>query len=198
MTEFDRAPKVEWIARAARRPVQLADGARARLLDAVRAAPAPRRGGLGWLVASRSLAVSPLAGGLLAAGLVGIGILAGLSVTRRDGRPPTEQPAAVAATAQLPVHDTVLTVMKFVFDAPGAARVSLVGDFNNWNTAATPMTRASNGAWTVSLKLEPGRHVYAFVLDGKRWEPDPVALLAPDDGFGVRNSIVVVAKGSST
>jgi hypothetical protein len=200
MTEFDRDPMIEWIVTAARRPVQMADGARARLLAAVREMPAPAAHdrGLGWLVSSRSFAVSPLAGGLLAAGLVGIGILSGLAVTSRDGRPSTEQPAAAAATAQLPVHDTVLTVMKFVFDAPRAARVSLVGDFNDWNTTATPMTRDANGAWTVSLRLEPGRHVYQFVLDGNHWQSDPVALLAPDDGFGARNSIVVVAKGSST
>jgi hypothetical protein len=200
MTEFDRDPNIEWIAREARRPVHMADGARARLVAAVRELPTPasRSRGLAWFVTSRSLAISPLAGGLIAAGLVGVGLVTGRSVLRRDDRPSIEQPAAVAATSQLPVHDTVLTVMKFVFDAPGAAHVSLVGDFNDWNTAATPMTRASSGAWTVSLKLEPGRHVYAFVLDGKRWVPDPVALLAPDDGFGTRNSIVVVAKGSST
>jgi hypothetical protein len=200
MTESDRDPNIEWIAREARRPVHLADGARARLLAAVRELPSPAAHdrGLGWWVAARSLSISPLAGGLIAAGLVGLGLIAGRSVLRRDDRTPIEQPAAVAATPQLPVHDTVLTVMKFVFDAPGAAHVSLVGDFNGWDTTATPMTRASSGAWTVSLKLEPGRHVYAFVLDGKRWEPDPVALLAPDDGFGTRNSIIVVAKGSST
>jgi 1,4-alpha-glucan branching enzyme len=89
--------------------------------------------------------------------------------------------------------------MKFVFDAPRAGHVSLVGDFNDWDQSATPMTRSSDGSWTVSLPIEPGRHVYAFVLDGTRWMPDPTALLAPDDGFGARNSIVLVSKkGPST
>ena len=60
---------------------------------------------------------------------------------------------------------------------------------------ATPMTRGSGGDWTVSVPLEPGRHVYAFVIDGKSWTPDPKALLAPDDGYGKRNSIVIVARG---
>jgi hypothetical protein len=194
MTEFDEDAQVEWIAREARRPVYLAEGARSRIMAAVRAASAPRRSGLAWLVSPRSLAMSPLAGGLLAAGFVGIGVLAGLTVINRDGRlPPTEQSMAVAPRPELPVQ------MKFVLDAPRAGHVSLVGDFNGWDKSITPMTRSSDGTWTVSLALVPGRHVYAFVLDGRRWVPDPTALVAPDDGFGARNSIVLVnKKGPST
>jgi len=193
MTEQDR--EIQWIAEQARRPVRMPAGGPARVMAAVRALPVSRSRGFGWLVSTRSLAVSPLAGGLLAAGLVGIGVVAGFFVTRRDGRLATEQPAAVAATQQLPVHDTVLTVMRFELPAPGASQVSLVGDFNAWNATATPMTRGSGGDWTVSVPLEPGRHVYAFVIDGKSWTPDPKALLAPDDGYGKRNSIVIVARG---
>ncbi len=203
MTESERDPNVEWIARQARRPVELSADARARIMDAVRSTPVlarPRRG-LGWLTSPRSLAVSPLASSLLAAGLVGIGVLVGLTVTNRVGRPPTEQRTAVAATAQLPVHDT-LQVHRFELQAPHASHVALVGDFNDWSLAATPMTRSADGtAWTVTVKLPAGRHVYAFVVDGakgSKWVPDPAALRAPGDGFGTPNSVVLIGQGSAT
>jgi 1,4-alpha-glucan branching enzyme len=87
-------------------------------------------------------------------------------------------------------------VVRFVFPAPKASQVSIVGDFNQWDPAATPMVRsAGNGTWTVDVQLKEGRHVYAFVVDGKRWMADPAAPLAPS-GFDTPNSVVLV-KGAS-
>ncbi|MDE3128178.1 MAG: isoamylase early set domain-containing protein [Gemmatimonadota bacterium] len=204
MTESERDPYIEWIARQGRRPVELSSEARGRLMDAVRATPLParRRRGLGWLTSPRPLSLSPLTSTLLAAGLVGIGAVVGLGVTHRDGRSPAEQPAAVAANSQLPVHDS-LQVHRFELAAPGAVGVALVGDFNAWNASATPMERTADGkAWTVTVKLPTGRHVYAFVVDGaggaSKWVPDPAALRAPDDGFGTPNSVVLVGQRGAT
>ena len=204
MIESERDPYVEWIAREARRPVELPAEARARVMAAVRATPLPARPrrGLGWLTSRRPLTLSPLTSSLLAAGLVGIGVLVGLAVTNRDGRLPAEQPTVVAADAQLPGLDS-LQVHRFELSAPRASAVSLVGDFNDWNDAASPMVRSPDGkAWTISVKLPPGRHVYAFVVDGKggaKWMPDPAALRAPDDGFGTPNSVILVGHhGSAT
>jgi len=79
--------------------------------------------------------------------------------------------------------------------------VALVGDFNDWNAAATPMARTpTGGTWSVALPLKPGRHVYAFVVDGVngvQWVTDPGAPLAPADGFGTPNSVVLVGGSSS-
>lgn len=206
MTEFDldpQEPYVEWIVREARRPVALAGDARARIMDAVRATPLPARPrrGIGWLTSARPLALSPLASSLLAAGLVGIGVLAGLSLTHRDGRHSVEQPTAVAATPQLPASlSSAAVVHEFVLQAPQASHVSLVGDFNGWSDAATPMTRTGDGKWIVKVKLPAGRHVYAFEVDGAggtKFLPDPAALRAPDDGFG-QSSVVLVGQGSAT
>ena len=86
--------------------------------------------------------------------------------------------------------------MKFVFVAPAAARVSLVGDFNRWDPDATPMQR-TGGTWTVTLPLAAGRHLYSFVVDGTQWMPDPSAPLAPEDGFGHANSVVLVGDAAS-
>jgi 1,4-alpha-glucan branching enzyme len=99
----------------------------------------------------------------------------------------------------LPTRDTVgPDGVKFVLVAPQAARVSLVGDFNRWDPAATPMERTpTGGTWSVVIPLTAGRHEYAFVVDGKQWLPDPSAPLAPVDGFGAPNSVVLV-RGSSS
>jgi hypothetical protein len=73
-----------------------------------------------------------------------------------------------------------------------AAEVSLVGDFNGWDDEATPMVRrASDGTWSARVPLPPGRHVYAFVVDGKQWLIDPLAPQVPDAGFGPTNALIV-------
>ena len=55
----------------------------------------------------------------------------------------------------------------FFCHAPEANQVSLVGDFNNWNSNATPMIRQPDGNWMVSMELRHGYHRYAFMVDGK-------------------------------
>ena len=54
----------------------------------------------------------------------------------------------------------------FFCDAPEAENVRLVGDFNGWDLAATPMHRMPDGRWIASLVLHHGRHRYLFVVDG--------------------------------
>lgn len=195
MTDSDQLhPYVEWIIREARRPVVVDQDARDRVMAAIRAEPAPRRSG-GWrrILTPRVFTVSPVAGALLAAGLVGIGVIAGVVSSNRDGRGTVEQPAVAAEG--LPVSDTVV---KFAFFAPKAQQVSLVGDFNDWDVGKTPMVRSERGGvWSVAVPLSAGRHVYAFVVDGSSWSADPSAPFAPDDGFGHTNSVKIVGRGSS-
>ena len=202
MTDSEQNPYVEWIAREARRPVVVDAGARARIMAAVRAEPLPRRSflrraqnTLHRFVEPRALTLSPARSALLAAGLVGIGVVAGAVVTNRDGHPTAGQPP-VAAVPQLPVSDTFV---KFTFDAPAAKQVYLVGDFNDWDVSKTPMARSGGGStWTVVVPMAAGRHQYSFVVDGKSWSNDPTAPSAPDDGFGHTNSVKIVGKGSSS
>jgi hypothetical protein len=52
----------------------------------------------------------------------------------------------------------------------------------------------------VALPLHSGRHVYAFVVngvDGVQWLADPSAPLAPEDGLGAPNSVVLVGGSTS-
>jgi 1,4-alpha-glucan branching enzyme len=72
-----------------------------------------------------------------------------------------------------------------------AESVCLRGDFNGWSAGADCLER-SGDKWTIRLALSPGRYKYAFVLDGRRWMPDPNAFLYEDDGFGTKNSVLIV------
>lgn len=83
--------------------------------------------------------------------------------------------------------------VRFEFTLPNSAReVALVGDFNAWDSEATPMQRDASGTtWSARIPLEPGRHVYAFVVDGQRWVIDPLAPQVPDAGFGPTNAVVI-------
>lgn len=86
--------------------------------------------------------------------------------------------------------------VQFVLLAPEAARVSLAGDFNNWDRDATPLRRAQgNGVWSVVVPLRSGRYRYVFVVDGTRWVPDAAAPRGPENEFGP-SSVVLV--GGST
>src|SRR6266403_1229709 len=54
----------------------------------------------------------------------------------------------------------------FFCDAPGAESVTLAGDFNGWDPAATPMHRTPDGRWMASLELHHGHHRYLLLVDG--------------------------------
>lgn len=83
--------------------------------------------------------------------------------------------------------------VQFSLDAPGASTVTVVGDFNDWNTTTTPLSRARSGnSWKVTVLLPPGRYNYAFVVNGTKWVPDPIAPRTTADDFGAPNSVVTV------
>jgi len=54
----------------------------------------------------------------------------------------------------------------FFCDAPGVENVTLAGDFNGWDPAATPMHPTPDGRWMATLELHHGHHRYLFLVDG--------------------------------
>jgi hypothetical protein len=71
--------------------------------------------------------------------------------------------------------------------------VAIAGDFNSWNQMDNLLEDPDgDGIWTGTLKLKPGRYEYMFVLDGKKWVPDPNALRYVKDGFGNKNAILEI------
>jgi hypothetical protein len=166
-------------ARALRAEVPVRPAWRDAVLAALAAEPAPRPA-----LRARRLVLSPAAG--IAAALA---CMAGGAALARLALP---EPTPAAAAALAPANS-----VRFVLVAPGAARVALVGDFNGWDPAASPMRAGGDGrTWRLELPLAPGRHAYAFVVDGDVI-PDPVAPRAADDDFGIASSVVLVA-GPST
>jgi hypothetical protein len=80
-----------------------------------------------------------------------------------------------------------------------AHTVAIAGDFNGWNPQANILEDPEgDGIWTGTLKLEPGRYEYMFVLDGEKWLPDPNALRYVKDGFGNKNAILEINNCNST
>jgi 1,4-alpha-glucan branching enzyme len=99
---------------------------------------------------------------------------------------PARVPLPDAATVAVPAE----VLVQFRLDAPQAQVVTLAGDFTGWQQAH-PLKRSEPGVWTVVVPLEPGVHDYAFIVDGERWMPDPMAP-AVSDGFGGLNSRISV------
>jgi 1,4-alpha-glucan branching enzyme len=84
--------------------------------------------------------------------------------------------------------------VEFALRTPADSAVVLVGDFNDWNPTATPLHRASDGVWSVTVPLRPGRYRYTFIVDGTRWHRDPAAPRALEDDFGAPTSVITIAQ----
>lgn len=112
--------------------------------------------------------------------------------------------AAIVALVSLPWATALLSTrstemsgpstrpVQFVLVAPDARSVSLVGDFNDWDAAASPLREGGEGVWSVVLPLSRGAFNYSFLVDGDEWRADPLAPAAPDD-FGRPSSVVYVS-----
>jgi len=190
--------------------------ARERVMRAIRASAPPVRGaGDDDIEAgdARSRAVRPFwrspAFGLLAAasiaGVIALVRAVGVegpiaevpgqrAVASREGAAHVA-PATAAPSARIDAGHARIARVQFVFVAPKARRVAVVGDFNDWDLVASPLT-AAGGVWSGQLDVPFGRHDYAFVVDGERWVRDPNAPQAPADEFGAGYSVLVVDENS--
>ncbi len=175
--------------------------ATAQILAAVRAnrTRAPGRFALvfEWL---RQPTFSVSSAGLLAAAALVIGFVTRGALSTLDQPLSVEAstsaalnaPAITATNAASDVNAVRAVPVEITFDAASAKSVSIVGDFNNWDAAVAPLTRfGSNGPWTVTVKVMPGRHLYAFVVDGKL-VVDPRAPHTRDLDFGGDASVLMV------
>ena len=195
----------EELARAAgaalREGVRSTTSARSRIMHAVRAEPRPVRGmGPAAIPPRRDFWRSPAIGLLAAASIAAFAALVHARrvegpIAQVPGQPAPTQPARtrpVAATAPAAMPGTTaLTRVQFVYVAPKAKQVSVVGDFNDWDPSATPLA-VHGGVWSRELEVPVGRHDYAFGIDGARWVADPTAPRAPADEFGGERSVIVV------
>lgn len=163
-----------------------------RLMDKVRFEgaslyPRPSSESLAWWRKEWVIRLSPRVGVAIAAGISAIIALSAVAVGSRIASRSQQSPIAQAS----PARDTVQLV-RFVFVDSGAASVALVGDFNEWTRGATELKPSgAPGVWSVSVALTPGRHEYAFIVNGTRWVADPLAVKSSDD-FGTESSVIRV------
>jgi hypothetical protein len=138
-----------------------------------------------WVSAPRTYTISPLRLAPMAAVLIVALVLIGrLTITA---------PEQQIANTQAPKTVTI----RFTFIDPQADSVALIGTFNLWSPERHIMhADKKNGVWELEVKLPAGRHEYSFLVDGRKAVPDPKAMFTKDDGFGNRNSVIIVENGS--
>ena len=79
--------------------------------------------------------------------------------------------------------------------ANNAAKVSLVGEFNNWNSQTHVMKKLKkNGAFTLTLELDINReYQFRYLFDDEKWVNEPEADKSVPTPFGdSENSVVIV------
>lgn len=125
---------------------------------------------------------------------IGIGFASGTFGNSSPAAPPTATVLPVAIVGPPPPQSPALSLVpvRFVLPAPGASTVSLAGTWNDWSETAQPLIRGEGDVFYLVVPLAPGQYEYQFVVDGQRWQPDPAAPLARDDGFGQRNSVLTI------
>lgn len=138
------------------------------------------------------VSLSPLGGLALAAGLGAVIVLGALAL-RTVGDHGAGLVMSGRSVRTAAVHTDTVHIVRFVFVAPRATSVALVGDFNNWRREATPLRpTGSDGIWSVTVPMSSGSHQYAFVINGTEWVADPAAGTSVTDDFGTTTSVLTV------
>lgn len=89
-------------------------------------------------------------------------------------------------------------VVKVTFRLPkdvakNANEAAVVGDFNEWTPATTPMKSLKSGGFTTTVELEQGKeYQFRYLINGQEWTNDESADKYVPSPFGTENSVVVV------
>lgn len=151
-----------------------------RVMSRVRQEKPPKRSPVAWVMAPSRV---PRVWIPLAAAAALVAWFAG----SRFGAARVNPVTPVAVDTSRPRLDTVY--VRFELTAPQAGNVRLAGDFSGWQPEVE-LVKGAGGTWVATVPIRVGVHRYQFVVDDA-WVPDPAAG-AVDDGFGGRNSVVVV------
>jgi 1,4-alpha-glucan branching enzyme len=94
-------------------------------------------------------------------------------------------------------------LVRVTFELPStmwAERVNLVGEFNDWDTTTTPMTRnRSDANWKVTVELEQGRRYrFRYLVDGKEWLNDWHADDHEENPYGSYDSVVALSDAKAS
>lgn len=148
----------------------------------------------------RPLRVWSIVGLAAAAAFVGF-VVRGVWSSNQGGagdtavRPTASSSAPLIRAVAANERESAPVPQQFVFNNGGAHRVAVVGDFNRWNPASTPMTRSPDGElWSVTVPIAPGRHTYGFMVDDTLFVLDPRVPKARDPDLGADGSIIIVGR----
>lgn len=188
----DSESRMNDIARELRAPVPVSESFDARVMDAVRAMPRHGRLGLWSRLTTprrRTVTVTPLRMGLLAAGVGLLAVIGAVHAYRDVNRAAEPIVGALAPKKEEPPQR-----VQFVLVAPDAKKVAVVGDFNGWDTrhAQYQAQHRGGGVWAVTAPIPVGHHRYSFVVDDSVWVADPSAPRVVDTDYGVANSALLV------
>jgi hypothetical protein len=167
-----------------------------RVMQRIAQLPQPWwRRAISWLLTPRMIRITPLVPVSALAGVILLVIFLAGGIPMKlymdfaaDTGPEQSGQVLTPASSEQQLINVVFTV-----HVNDAREVALIGSFNNWQGHKHKLTPSDEaGKWTISISLEQGLHEYAFVVDGVRIIPDPVSLVYKDDGFGNRNSVILV------
>ena len=154
----------DWVTDALREPARSTPAARARIMDAVRAEPRPRRysapiGPSRWL---RRGLLSPV-GGLMTTVLMTLALMLRMGPIDHVFGPSVaiiETATHVLGDSVVPIVDPVvgkspvahrlldtLRIVEFVIRGSSVHAASVLGDFNAWRRGATPLVASGDHVW---------------------------------------------------
>src|SRR5262245_22706565 len=86
--------------------------------------------------------------------------------------------------------------VKLTFVLPGGngrSRVTVVGDFNQWNSKATPIAKRNNGTLSASVTLPAGQRVrFRYYSNSGEWFNGEAADSYEPGEYGADNCIVLI------
>ncbi len=85
-------------------------------------------------------------------------------------------------------------LVTFRFEDASAASVAVIGSFNGWSPENHKLQKRGAKTWEITLSLTPGRYAYRFLVDSKKQVLDPSTPLTEPDGFGGKNSVLIVSR----
>ena len=197
MTEQVRDPFIDQIAAELKRPVRLDPRFDERVMEALNAPDViplhpTREQRRPWLVRPWTLRVSPIGAFAAAAALVGVVAFSAWQFRPVDQVQVAAEQVGGNLTPVANAGEEPLVVQQFTFYQKGLQSVSIVGEFNDWDSDSTRLTQVSEGVWTVSLPLRPAVYEYQFILNGKQRVTDPTMPQVKND-FGSPNSVITVS-----
>jgi 1,4-alpha-glucan branching enzyme len=75
--------------------------------------------------------------------------------------------------------------------AGGTDKISLLGDFNDWNESTGEMKKMKDGSFSTTLELESGREYQFRYLAGSNWITEEEADSLVASGFGDEQNAVI-------